>query len=840
MSSANTPTIGPLDPRDATPLPLEPGDVVAERYEVLRLLGSGGSAYVYAVRDRRIGDEIALKLLRGDVDVARSRREAEFARGSSSSRLVRAFDLVEADGLVFLTMELVPGGSLRDRLRREPLPVDEVIRLAGEILEALADLHALDIVHRDLKPGNLLLTADGHLKLSDFGIARRWTDEESRLTVTGATLGTIDYLSPEQAIGEDVDPRSDLYSFGVLLYEMLTGHLPFEAPSKVAAIGMRLQRRPADVRTLRRDTPRWLAAIVARLLQTKREDRYPSAQAVLRDLRRRRVGVGRPWMLPIALLLVLALLIGVWWMTRPPAVDNLVVGDPWAAIVRRDGGKEIAVALGYPNYTLSFLDPRTRRLLRSVALPSAGDKFPEYSNRYYPQELHVRDLNHDGNDEVLIAYGHHHNYYPWYLVLHELATGKSRIVFIASGQHEIAGFADVDQDGRPEVIVVGIANLLGWYSAVAAIRVRLDADAPAAYTPDRDDAPPGQGLFWYVLCPPGKLDRAGVTVDELARVIRLPYELGPVELSFEGIIERNRARERAYYHLRQARRSIKGGDGVVAVRHAEAGRQQAILAEDDTLTEWSKRVQGMALAHAGRATDATELFNAICERTEVAADAAFDAGTAFHLAGDLERAVEWYRRSVGSEDQRWVGRLEYERLQGLVLALGEMGRWADARRQLEAFSALAPSEDGQAEESQKYIAWRTGAPRATYDARQPTDPFRYVGLESELALTKNPRALLEKIEGELEIASETKRLVLLTKAEALHRAGEGEEALKTVREAYGLIRANRLTSVLDRGHLDLAAGRYGKIAEQNGQNAEAERVRAEAAALRWHPNRIPR
>src|SRR5215210_6228140 len=163
MSSANTPTIGPLDPRDASPLPLEPGDVVAERYEVLRLLGSGGSAYVYAVRDRRIGDELALKLLRGDVDVARSRREAEFARGSSSTRLVRAFDLVEADGLVFLTMELVPGGSLRERLRREPLPIDEVVRLATEILEARADLHALDLVHRDLKPGNLLLTTDGHV-----------------------------------------------------------------------------------------------------------------------------------------------------------------------------------------------------------------------------------------------------------------------------------------------------------------------------------------------------------------------------------------------------------------------------------------------------------------------------------------------------------------------------------------------------------------------------------------------------------------------------------------------------------------------------------------------------
>src|SRR5215217_5112215 len=115
MSSPSTPTVGPLDPIDATPLPLQPGDLVAGRYEILRLLGSGGSAFVYAVRDRKIGDEIALKLLRNaarsEIDVERTRREAEFARGPASPRLVRTFDLVEAEGLVFLTMESVPGGS---------------------------------------------------------------------------------------------------------------------------------------------------------------------------------------------------------------------------------------------------------------------------------------------------------------------------------------------------------------------------------------------------------------------------------------------------------------------------------------------------------------------------------------------------------------------------------------------------------------------------------------------------------------------------------------------------------------------------------------------------------
>jgi serine/threonine protein kinase len=279
MSGANTRTIGPLDPTDTMPLPLRPGDLVADRYEILRLAGSGGSAFVYAARDRQIGDEIALKLLREDIDVNRSRREAKIARLSDSQRLVRTFDLFDCDGLLFLTMELVPGGSLRERLRGGPLPVDEVIRLAREVLEALAVLHGADIVHRDLKPGNLLLTADGHIKLSDFGIARKWIDDQSRLTA----VGTLAYMSPEQARGERVDPRSDLYSLGIVLFEMLTGRLP-----SVDSMVMRIDRRAREIRTLRRDTPRWLARIVARLLETKPEDRHQSAEEALADLRRRR------------------------------------------------------------------------------------------------------------------------------------------------------------------------------------------------------------------------------------------------------------------------------------------------------------------------------------------------------------------------------------------------------------------------------------------------------------------------------------------------------------------------------------------------------------------------
>ena len=857
MSSANTPTIGPLDPRDSSPLPLEPGDVVANRYEVLRLLGSGGSAHVYAVRDRRIGDEIALKLLRGDVDVARSRREAEFARGSSSDRLVRAFDLVEADGLVFLTMELVSGGSLRDRLRREPLPIEEVIRLAGEILEGLAALHTLDIVHRDVKPGNLLLTTDGHIKISDFGIARRWTDDEARLTVTGATLGTVDYLSPEQASGIDVDPRSDLYSFGVVLYEMLTGRLPFEAPSKVAAIGMRLQRRPTDVRALRPDTPRWLAAIVARLLETKREDRYPSAEAALRDLRRRRVRIARLRPHTVALLAILAVVAGIWLFMRPTAV-RLAADGEWglraldandrvvwarsdtrpaqAAIVRRGDTTEVAAVLApsalqasHPSHyqRLSFLDARRNRVLRSVTLPSAAWRFPDYSDRYGVAVRSI-DVDGDGTDEVLVAYGHH--YYPWFLVLHDLRRGESRVVFVASGQHRIAGIADVDGDGTAELILVGIANRLGWYSSVAAVRM---LDRAVAHTPDRDDTPTNPAMVWYALCPAGKLDREGVTVDSEAGVIRLPYDHTTVELRFDGFIngsslagsERKSARERAYHHLREAKRFIEGQYAAVAVQQAETARQLAIRAADPTLVEWCERVKGIALVHAGRFDEATKLFTAICDRSDARSDTAYDAGTAFHVMGELEHAVRWYRRSVGREGQWWVGRIKYEALQGLVLALGEMGRWNEALRELDTYAALYKAPEDAAH-YREYVRWRSGGvPRVAY-VPHAIDPYRFIGLESELARGVDPRKILRKIEDELQIASETRRLVLLTKAEALRRAGRPQEAFASARSAYEQLYAHRRTSALDHAHLSLAE----------------ERTKRIAAELRvvWHPNRMSR
>ena len=841
MSSANTPTptFGPLDPWAATALPLHPGDVVAERYEVLRLLGSGGSAFVYAVRDRKIGHEIALKSLRPNVDLKRTVREAKYACGSDSPRLVRAFDLLESEGMVYLTMELVPGGSLRDLLGRGPLPTAEVIRLACEILEALVALHRLDVVHRDLKPANLLLTADGHIKLSDFGIARRWTDDESRLTRTGVAPGTIDYYSPEQAAGEKVDPRSDLYAFGIVLFEMLAGRIPEK----------RLYQRSEDVRKWRRDTPRWLAAIVARLLELKPEDRYASAEEALADLRRKRTRMRWRWMpaAAVAVLVVLGAGVGVWRTTRVGEVQ-LVVNEEglrvidargrelwsrrdarFAVRVRRGDIQEVAAILPPPGqpphstvrtHALSFFDLHTGKPTGHRRLQSAASWFPAFSDHYGLAQIRSMDLNADGYNEVAVVYTH--DFWPSYTIVHDLRRNEERLVFVASGHHRIEQTEDVDGDGIADLILSGISNRMGWYVGVAAIRVPLGTtgtDEPAL-TPDRLERPRSRMLLWYALMPPGALHLGDLTVDRRRRRFLLNYRTRNVAtMTFDGFTtgttsqwQREADRERAYGDLRESRRLASASDTTAAIAEAESAHTIAARIADPRLEEWSQRVKGMTMIQAGRFAEAAAFFTRLCSGSESASNIAFDAGKAFHLAGELPRAIEWYRLSLGRYGRLFVGRQKDESLQGLVLALGEMGRWEEALKEIEGFRAGYTNEASAADWYALYVAWRTGQrPPAVYDFEQAQDLYRFLALELELARGADPNRILALIAREQPRTSETRTLLLLTQSEALRRAGRIDEALQVARDAVNKLRDERRGDTLARAHFDLAVERLSRL-----------------------------
>lgn len=266
------------------------GELVDGRYEVVDTLGSGGMADVYLARDEVLGRDVALKVLNrrfsGDEGfVERFKREARSAATLSHPNVVQIYDRGEADdGGCYISMEYLPGGTLQDRISRDaPMDAGVVAGVAAQIAEALEAAHEGGVIHRDVKPQNVLVTRGGDVKVGDFGIARA----ESASSMTGdAILGTAAYMSPEQAAGGPVDPRSDLYSLGVVMYEMLTGETPFAANNSISAAMGHANETPVPPKSKNPDVPDATEELVVRLLSKDPDSRPPSASALADDLRR--------------------------------------------------------------------------------------------------------------------------------------------------------------------------------------------------------------------------------------------------------------------------------------------------------------------------------------------------------------------------------------------------------------------------------------------------------------------------------------------------------------------------------------------------------------------------
>jgi len=250
-------------------------------YRLLELLGRGGNAAVYrAVPDVSLDEKeaVAFKVLRfGPVDdpdfFKRFQRECQISRSMNHRGVVRLLDFGEEQGLHYIVLELVPGGSLRTRVRPGGLPLAEVFELLAPVFEGVAYAHAMGIVHRDLKPENVLVTPDGRCKVTDFGLAR--AEDSEKVTRTGMTLGTPAYMSPEQINGT-VDYRTDQYSLGVVFHELLVGECPFEDPDPVRLIFKHLTEEPPALDELRPDVGRPLAEVVRKMLAKEPNDRYPT------------------------------------------------------------------------------------------------------------------------------------------------------------------------------------------------------------------------------------------------------------------------------------------------------------------------------------------------------------------------------------------------------------------------------------------------------------------------------------------------------------------------------------------------------------------------------------
>jgi eukaryotic-like serine/threonine-protein kinase len=259
------------------------------RYEVTHLIARGGMAQVYRALDTRLGRHVALKVLFPELSVDRTfverfRREAQAAANLSHPNIVAVYDWGEDEGTYFIVMELITGTSLATALRAEKtMPATRAATIAAQVATALSYAHRHGVVHRDIKPGNVLITDDGQVKVTDFGIAQAISTEEG-LTMAGSVMGTAAYFSPEQAEGAVVDGRSDLYSLGVVLYEMLAGRTPFVGDSPVAVASMHVRNPPPKLRDLSPAVPEALERVTMHALAKSPDDRYQSAEEFRADL----------------------------------------------------------------------------------------------------------------------------------------------------------------------------------------------------------------------------------------------------------------------------------------------------------------------------------------------------------------------------------------------------------------------------------------------------------------------------------------------------------------------------------------------------------------------------
>ncbi len=294
MVEGMLPPLPPLSPsriaprvQKAAPM-LEPGEVLGGRYEIVQMLGEGGMGAVYKARDRELDRPVALKLIRPELAsspaiLARFKQELLLSRQVTHKNVIRIYDLGDADGVKFITMEFVEGQDLRSLIQeKQKFSPEEAVEIMQQVCQALEAAHAVGVIHRDLKPQNIMREHTGRILVMDFGLAR--TMDGGGMTQVGALVGTMEYMSPEQALAKELDQRSDLYTAGLILYELLTGKMPFRAESALASLIKRTQERAVPVSDHDQNIPGALSGVVSKCLERDPNLRYQSATELLRDL----------------------------------------------------------------------------------------------------------------------------------------------------------------------------------------------------------------------------------------------------------------------------------------------------------------------------------------------------------------------------------------------------------------------------------------------------------------------------------------------------------------------------------------------------------------------------
>lgn len=849
-----------------------------------KVIGRGGFSYVYRAFDEQLRREIALKVIRSDrmapSTLSRARREVSIARDVANPHLLRVYDLGVSDDLAFLSMELAEGGTLADLLSRGSLSIGESVRIAREILSGLAALHAVNVIHRDIKPANILLDPKGAVRLADLGLARHLSDEETRITLGKKVLGTLDYLSPEQARGIEASPSSDLYAVGLVLFEMLTGRRAFHATESIARLTARLESRPPRARSFRKEVPRWLDHFVSRLLEPAPADRYPDAGAALAELARGRVGRTKRQRKRRALLVAGAIALGLlgvgsyaWRLSRPvfsrvSFAKGVVKGisSKGRTLWSLGAPEEDAQSLRHHSVTLQLASPPgpvlaivgrglagerygtdyrplkarlleivnldSGKIIRSVELPPPPSNLDDASDRYFPQSVHAVDLGRNPGQQLLVTFVHKPSY-PSYSVIWNPALNRARYVFAASGWETYRGEADLDGDGRPELLFAGTNNRLGWYNALAAVRFdpSLEGSLSETYavSPDLSTFDLHSGsLAWYSLLPPGQIGAPilPAKVFSTERRIEISFPDGrqsvlgfdglePSEASSSDRAGEARAYQRAWKHLSAALHLIDLRNWKGTKSEIDSALNEARRSRQPLLVECVRRQEARELILSGDVKGGLSLFTKLLGTAsqEARPEIVFDAAQALYLSGHFQDALDWYQQGIGRSAQ---GKPQFEFMAGEVFSLVALGRYLKARKTALSFATSNNGDDRAiAEAFASFADWRSGKiptfGRQDFLGLDIIEPLPYWILEFERARGEHAQALLPRVNETLKGATATRGPLLSLKAVLLESLNREEQAQAAAREAMREITAHRYLDSISYAHYGLVKRRCDAI-----------------------------
>ena len=694
-------------------------------YEILASLGAGGMGEVYRARDEKLGRDVALKILPAELSMnpdalRRFEREARAASALNHPNIVTIYEINRNEDLAWIAMELIDGESLREMLLREALPVKNALRIAAKVSEGLAAAHDRNIAHRDLKPDNVMISRDGFVKLLDFGLAkqiRRISSNDTTLpqTLPGTIFGTISYMSPEQARGQEMDYRSDQFSFGVMLYEMLTHGRPFDRESKPETMTAIIREEVKPPSEINDAVPRELDRVIMRCLAKQPRDRYGSTRDLAHDLREARESLTLPSFRSGAAASIVAVLalgaVGVkmWDRSRTTAEIKAVAVLPFRDLTGTAEGRMLADGISEMIATRLGEVPQLRVANPFDGAPIADTTDLRSAARRKHVQAFIRGTVQRGGDEVRVTYSLVHAASGGTLLSNSATRPASELFAL---EDAITGdlLSTLGHESRPRPQLANAAVL-------APDDQRRFIEAVGLLKRVRDEQ---------------SVDRAIATLESLLANAR---ESGAVNallaraLMYKASLSRRPAliEQATVYASRAATLSPDDADAHITLgdlRNASGRHADAMQSFERALTlraNDSNALTGKAEAYKGlgRAADAEATFRRAIELHPDSTGAYMKYGAFCHGRGRYEDAVTQFRRAtelspefpmawsnlggtlkdLGKHDEALVALQRSIALKPISAAysnLGDLqfqlGRYDDAEHSFERAAELAPSD----------------------------------------------------------------------------------------------------------------------------------------------------